>query len=249
MGKGDMIKEAYSVSAIPRSILPSFVPPTKSIQTLSSFKVESASSSTTSPSHKPQNNDGSTQAELPKKIPLLASIKSDKKASTKSGKETSNTAGHGQQKVKKSGVGFCKSLSNMFAKGMIPVESLWKKTGSPKLGEKSMKSQQSENLPSGKNPSNNSFIQLTKNIQAKTHTKDNTSKGSLSEDIRNEDIRSEDIRNEDIRSEDNPSEENYTKPRNKVFRKRKSCNVNTCEPCSISADCMKCRNCLNKNLK
>ena len=54
---------------------------------------------------------------------------------------------------------------------------------------------------------------------------------------------------DDEESEDNLSEDNYTKPRNKVFRRRKSCTVETCEPCSLSADCMKWRHCLNKNLK
>ena len=223
--KGDMIKEAYDVSAIPRSVLPSFVPPTKSVPIPTSFKVESKSSSKTSPSLEPQNNEESNPAELSKEIPPLAS---DKKASIKSHKSKSNTAGHGQQKVKKKGVGFCKTLSNMFAKGMIPVENLWKKTESPISGLKSEKSKKS------------SESELSQDI---------LSKDILSKDILSKDLLSIDIFSKDSLSEDDRSEDNYTKPRNKVIRRRKSCTVETCEPCSLSADCMKCRNCLNKNLK
>ena len=243
--KGDMIKEAYSVSAIPRSVLPLFVPPTKSVPIPTFFKVESKSSSMTSPSIEPQNNEESNPAELSKEIPSLAS---DKKASIKTHKIKSKTAGHGQQKVKKKGVGFCKTLSNMFAKGMIPVENLWKNTNSPISGlksEKSMKSSPSE---------------LSQDIPSK----DILRKDILSQDILSEDILSKDILRKDILSKDfltidilskdslseaNRREDDYKKPRNKVFRRRKSCTVETCEPCSLSADCMKCRNCLNKNLK
>ena len=121
----------------------------------------------------------------------------------------------------------------MFAKGMIPVENLWKKTESPISGLKSEKSKKS------------SESELRKDILSK----DILSKDILSKDILSKDLLSIDILSKDGLSEDDRSEDNYTKPRNKVIRRRKSCTVETCEPCSLSADCMKCRNCLNKNLK
>ena len=135
-------------------------------------------------------------------------------------------------------VQFCKTLSNMFAKGMIPVENLWKNTNSPISGlksEKSMKSSPSE---------------LSQDIPSKDILrKDILSQDILSKDILSKDFLTIDILSKDSLSEANRREDDYKKPRNKVFRRRKSCTIETCEPCSLSADCMKCRNCLNKNLK